>query len=127
MLVEKVSLRANESTYTYTFELQLQMPHIISHRAVIVDPMTADGEMRLRECEDASKSHDVERMRSNSCGVWALESLVWDETHVTPSTKHKRSLILRSTHVAEQGCLDVVAIEGGLFVGSGVQKSGPSK
>ena len=79
----------------------------------------------MRESEDASKSHDVERVRSSSCGVWTLESLVWDETHVTPSTK--RSLILRSTHVAEQDCLDVVAIEGGFFVGSGVHKSGPSE
>lgn len=101
------------------------MPHVDSHRAVIVDLMTAYGEMRLRECEDASKSHDVERMRSNSCGVWALESLVLGKTHVTLSTK--RSLALRSTHVAEQGCLDVVAIEGGILVGFEVHKSGPSK
>lgn len=84
MLVEKDCFRTTEPTLTYTFELQLQMPHITSHRAVIVDLMTADGETRLRECEDASRSHDVERMRSSSCGVWTLESLVWDETHVTP-------------------------------------------
>jgi hypothetical protein len=118
MLVEKVCLRANESTYTYTFELQLQMPDIISHRAVIVDLMTADGEMRLRECERARMRAKV--MTWNACAAvrvesGGLESLVWDETHVTPSTK--RSLILRSTHVAEQGCLDVVAIEGGFVRG----------
>ena len=59
MLEEKVCLRANESTYTYTFELQLQRPHIDSHRAVIVDLMTAHGEMRcvnakMRGCEQKS-------------------------------------------------------------------------
>lgn len=59
MLEEKVCLRANESMVTYTCELQLQMPAIISHRAVIVDLMTADGEMRcvnakVRGCEQKS-------------------------------------------------------------------------
>jgi hypothetical protein len=53
MLGKKVCLQTSESVFTYTFELQLQLPHIISHRAVIVDLMTADGEVRLRECEDA--------------------------------------------------------------------------
>jgi hypothetical protein len=45
--------------FTYTSELQLQIPHVVSHRAVIVDPMTADGEMRcvnarVRGCEPKS-------------------------------------------------------------------------
>ena len=44
MLREKVCLRAMESVFTYTFELQLQKPHVVSHRAVIVDLMTAHGE-----------------------------------------------------------------------------------
>ena len=98
MLVEKVCLRGDKSTSTYTFELQLQMPHIISHRAVIIDLMTVDGEVRCanakaRGCEDASKSHDVERMRSSSCGAWTLQSPVWDKNlpHVTPSTKRSPS------------------------------------
>lgn len=74
MLEGKVYLTASEFMFTYTFKLQLQMPHVISHCAVIVDQTTADGEMqcvnaRVRGCEH-SKSHDVERLRSNSCGVW---------------------------------------------------------
>jgi hypothetical protein len=91
MLGKRVCLRANESISTYTFELQLQKPHIISHRAVIVDRMTADGEVRLRESEDARMRAKV--MTWNPCAAvrvesgWTLESLVWDETHVTPSTK----------------------------------------
>ena len=47
---------------------------------------------------------------------------------MTPSTKRSvRSSSRDPLLVAEQGCLDVVAIEGGLFVGSEAQKSGPSK
>jgi hypothetical protein len=63
-------------------------------------------------CEDASKSHDVESMRSSSCGVWTLESLVWDETHVTLWTE-EGILISDPPDVAMQGCLDVVAMAGG--------------
>ena len=70
------------------------MPHIVSHRAVIVDRMTADGEMRIRECEGARMRAEV--MTWNACAAvrvetWTLESLVWDETHVTPSTKRSPS------------------------------------
>lgn len=109
--------------FTYTSELQLQMPHIVSHRAVIVDRMTADGEMRMRECEgarmrgceDASRSHDVERMRSSSCGD--LDSGVACLGRNTCDPFDQEIPILRSTDVAEQG--DVVAIEGGGSWGCG--------
>ena len=98
MLWERVCLETNESMFTYTSELQLQKPHVVSHRAVIVDLMTADGEMRLRECEGATMRAKV--MTWNACAAvrvesGTLESLAWDETHVTLSTKG--SSILRST------------------------------
>ena len=95
MLGKRVCLRTSESVLTYTFELQLQKPHIIPHRAVIVDRMTANGEVRLRECEDARMRAKV--MTWNACAAvrvesgWTLESLVWDKTHVTPWTKRSPS------------------------------------
>lgn len=75
MLGKKVCLRASESVSTYTFELQLQMPHVVSHRAVIVDQMTADGEVRLRECEDARIRAKV--MTWNACAAVRVESGLW--------------------------------------------------
>ena len=75
-LVKRVCLEANESTFIYTFGLQLQMPHIISHRAVIVDLMTAGGEMRLRECERARMRAKV--MTWNACAAVRVESGLWN-------------------------------------------------
>ena len=62
----------------------------------------------MRGCEDASRSHDVERMRSSSCGD--LDSGVACLGRNAYDPFDQEILILRSTDVAEQG--DVVAIEG---------------
>lgn len=103
MLGKKVCLRTSESVFTYTFELQLQKPHISSHRAVTVDQMTADGEVRLRECEDA-------RMRAKVM-TWNACAAVREESGCTPGVAclgrnacdpfDQEISILRSTHVAE--------------------------
>ena len=57
------------------------MPHIISHRAVIVDLMTADGEVRLRESENARMRAKV--MTWNGCAAVCVESGLWNRLFET--------------------------------------------